>query len=345
MTDLAPSSRSRFAHPVVTTLLTTIGVGGLLALRVTGLYSHQALGFVLTVGLVWAVVGRIWLARRKKMHVGLVRGESRQHRWQALARGFFWFVVGATCLAIFPRSDDLLVIILVLAGIWIVRLSAEFRQPSRLNWGPTIVMVLGALVMLVDLGRAFAPMPEPAIRLAPPLQGDWMVIQGGQSPLVSHHLSAYNQHFALDLLKLEDGKLFREEATGNDQVFCWEQPLIAPVAGIVVVARDTVDDAVGVNLVATKQEATGNTVVIKTADGLYVLFAHLRHKSVKVKVGDRVKVGDPLGLIGNSGNTTMSHLHMQVQTHQDLWNPDNRSVPFAFGEGDVLSRNDRLHFQ
>lgn len=37
------------------------------------------------------------------------------------------------------------------------------------------------------------------------------------------------------------------------------------------------------------------------------------------------------------------HLHLQVQTHVDLWSPDNRSVPFAFETaGHVLARNDRV---
>ena len=39
----------------------------------------------------------------------------------------------------------------------------------------------------------------------------------------------------------------------------------------------------------------------------------------------------------------MPHLHLQVQTHLDLWDLDNRSVPFAFEpDGRVLARNDRV---
>ena len=36
--------------------------------------------------------------------------------------------------------------------------------------------------------------------------------------------------------------------------------------------------------------------------------------------------------------TTMPHLHLQVQTHVDLWDPDDRSVPFGFEpDGRVLA--------
>lgn len=39
----------------------------------------------------------------------------------------------------------------------------------------------------------------------------------------------------------------------------------------------------------------------------------------------------------------MPHLHLQVQTHADLWGPDNRSVPFGFEpDGRFLARNDRV---
>ena len=39
----------------------------------------------------------------------------------------------------------------------------------------------------------------------------------------------------------------------------------------------------------------------------------------------------------------MPHLHLQIQTHADMWDPDNRSVPFAFDtDGRVPVRNDRV---
>jgi len=40
--------------------------------------------------------------------------------------------------------------------------------------------------------------------------------------------------------------------------------------------------------------------------------AHLRNGSVKVTEGRPVKTGDPVGEVGNSGNTTGPHLHVQL---------------------------------
>jgi peptidase M23-like protein len=60
------------------------------------------------------------------------------------------------------------------------------------------------------------------------------------------------------------------------------------------------------------READGNSVVAKLDDGLYMLYAHLQAGSLKVEEGDRVKRGDPLGLVGNSGNSSAPHLHFHV---------------------------------
>ncbi|MEA2195386.1 MAG: hypothetical protein QOG42_1820 [Solirubrobacteraceae bacterium] len=59
-------------------------------------------------------------------------------------------------------------------------------------------------------------------------------------------------------------------------------------------------------------EADGNSVVARLDDGLYMLYAHLQAGSLEVKEGDKVKRGDALGLVGNSGNTSAPHLHFHV---------------------------------
>jgi len=58
--------------------------------------------------------------------------------------------------------------------------------------------------------------------------------------------------------------------------------------------------------------AAGNRVVVDIGEGRFAFYAHMQPGSVRVKVGDKVKTGQVLGLLGNSGNTDTPHLHFHV---------------------------------
>ena len=198
--------------------------------------------------------------------------------------------------------------------------------------------------MLVDLGRTVVR-GSAAVQIAAPFGGEWLVVQGGPSPLQNHHLAAYNQRYAIDLVRLENGYVFDSsgEAEGNAAAYGWDQPLLSPVDGQVVFARDDMEDADGTGSVSSEADAAGNVIVIELDNGLFIVLAHLRYGSLRVETGDEVQTGEPLARTGNSGNTTLPHLHIQVQTHADLWDPNNQSVPFAFGADErVPVRNDRI---
>ena len=62
----------------------------------------------------------------------------------------------------------------------------------------------------------------------------------------------------------------------------------------------------------TAERAGGNHVVVAFGGGHYAFYAHLQPGTVRVKVGQKVKVGQTLGLLGNSGNSNAPHLHFHV---------------------------------
>ena len=85
------------------------------------------------------------------------------------------------------------------------------------------------------------------------------------------------------------------------------------------------------------QETDGNSVVARLAGGLYMFYGHLQARSLKVKEGDAVRRGDPLGLVGNSGNTSAPHLHFHVM---DGPSPlTSEGVPYAI---DAFTTRGRL---
>ncbi len=60
------------------------------------------------------------------------------------------------------------------------------------------------------------------------------------------------------------------------------------------------------------EEADGNCVILDLSGGRYAMYAHLQPGSIRVRAGEKVKVGQVIGLVGDSGNSVVPHLHFQV---------------------------------
>ena len=58
-----------------------------------------------------------------------------------------------------------------------------------------------------------------------------------------------------------------------------------------------------------KFSAKTNYLTIRHNNGHVSLYLHLRWRSVKVKVGEKIRRGQIIGLSGNTGYTTYPHLH------------------------------------
>jgi murein DD-endopeptidase MepM/ murein hydrolase activator NlpD len=58
--------------------------------------------------------------------------------------------------------------------------------------------------------------------------------------------------------------------------------------------------------------ADGNSVILDLGQSRYALYAHLQPGSIRVHPGQRVQLGQAIGLVGDSGNSIVPHLHFQV---------------------------------
>ena len=74
----------------------------------------------------------------------------------------------------------------------------------------------------------------------------------------------------------------------------------------------------GAGLNREKFGARANLVRILHDDGSMALYAHLRLAGVWVRVGQRVRPGQPIGLSGNTGFTTGPHLHFAIQVNRGM---------------------------
>lgn len=146
-----------------------------------------------------------------------------------------------------------------------------------------------------------------SLPLAPPFLGEWQVYQGFDGA----HTHRGPWRHALDFFLVEDGQSFRNDGGQLSDYLCYGLPVLAPVAGEVVVARDGLPDNPPGH--ANTRENWGNHVVIRAIDGSHVWLAHLRQGSVGVTTGKWVRTGDILGACGNSGRSPQPHLHLHVQ--------------------------------
>jgi murein DD-endopeptidase MepM/ murein hydrolase activator NlpD len=63
----------------------------------------------------------------------------------------------------------------------------------------------------------------------------------------------------------------------------------------------------------------GNLVIVDHGYGIETRYGHM--SAFKVKVGQAVKRGDLLGLVGATGRATSSHLHYEVRANGRILNP------------------------
>jgi hypothetical protein len=154
-------------------------------------------------------------------------------------------------------------------------------------------------------------------KLMLPFKGEWTVTWGGDTKELNYHVESLAQKNAFDFLITDSkGKSFKTDGKTNEDFYAFGKPLFAPCDGEVVLAVDGVKD----NQPGTMNPIylLGNTVIIKTAKGEYLLFAHFKQHSVLVKQGQQVKQGDQLGQCGNSGNSSEPHLHFHIQNVEDM---------------------------
>jgi hypothetical protein len=87
--------------------------------------------------------------------------------------------------------------------------------------------------------------------------------------------------------------------------------------GEVIYATDTHNDdkTFDMNmLMKDPLELYGNCIAIRHANGAVSIYGHLKHNSVKVKVGDKVMTQQIIARIGVSGSSFFPHLHFEVRT-------------------------------
>jgi hypothetical protein len=142
------------------------------------------------------------------------------------------------------------------------------------------------------------------------------------------HLS---QRFAVDWERVDDDRtIFRGEANDVHSYHIYGAPILAVADRTVVASRYDLLDQLPGKLPdgLPLDEADGNFVILDIGHEAYALYAHMEPGSVRVRAGDRVRRGDHIGNVGNSGNTQAPHLHFQVMDGPSGFS--SNAIPYVF---------------
>jgi murein DD-endopeptidase MepM/ murein hydrolase activator NlpD len=192
-----------------------------------------------------------------------------------------------------------------------------------------------------------------------PLRGEWRAVNTPASRIPSHGTDMLGQRYAFDLMRLDPGNGSRYHPAGGLRTLLigvptrechgWGEPIHAPLDGVVVAARDGLPERTRIHPVRELalvlrngltfrptphhvHRVMGNHVILQ-CDDVYAGFAHLTTGSVAVEAGQQVRVGDVLGRVGHTGNSTAPHLHFQLMDGPDPLTA--HGVPCAFREYEV----------
>ncbi len=175
------------------------------------------------------------------------------------------------------------------------------------------------------------------VRLTFPLEnGRFYVGQGGSNPVLNAHNRNQAQQFALDITEINAAgrRASGLYPTNPDQFVIFGETIHSPCDGVVVSAVDGLPD--NDPPARDTEHLAGNHVVIH-CEGVNVLLAHMQNGSLLVQADETVRTGQPLGQVGNSGNTTEPHLHIHAVPEDDTV-MNGTGVPLEF-EGVFPTRN------
>ena len=176
-----------------------------------------------------------------------------------------------------------------------------------------------------------------------PLRGSgWIAFNAfsnGGNPDHRRALNAYDgkeripQRFAIDWARIDsNGNLFHGDTKANENFNGYGAEVLAVADARVSDLKDGLPENVGDterdNRTITLDNVFGNYVTLDLGHGRFAAYAHLQPHSIKVKLGDKVRAGQTLALLGNSGNSDGPHLHFQlVDANSPL---GSEGIPYEF---------------
>lgn len=229
------------------------------------------------------------------------------------------------------------------SGVGVVWLDVPLPSPQalpadvRLRVTVSVPPGLPVPTSITELGGAARVDLRPPTVLGPPLLGPgWAAIGSCCDGPHRRALQPVNgglflsQRFAIDFNRLDGtSRIVVGDPDLNESYPTYAQPVLAVADATVLAAVDRYPDQtpnhprpVGI------EEADGNHLILDLGGGRFAFYAHLRPGSLRVRAGERVRRGQRIAQVGNSGSSSGPHLHFQVMDRPTPLAADG--LPYVF---------------
>ncbi|NQV03478.1 MAG: M23 family metallopeptidase [Bacteroidia bacterium] len=230
-----------------------------------------------------------------------------------------------------------------------IQLPILLGQPVPAKISHKLVFKRAAYNDIVSVeGGVFSPRTnETPIAISSPMRGNHWVF-ASQSTMGYHFYVLFftmgdiytGERYAFDNGRLNEQ--LTSDMTGdsafNESYICYGDTLYAVADGVIADLQDGKPENNGHlhdQPINSLEDYPGNYVVLKIDDTHYAAYCHCQPNTFFVNNGDAVVEGQPLGLLGNSGNSGMPHLHFQIM--------DRNNILFSYGLPYVLKEYKKIN--
>jgi hypothetical protein len=220
----------------------------------------------------------------------------------------------------------------------------------RFEKHPSITIITDQGTLERALGIDSEPLlldQRPAAVIGPPVRGGPWICANGLAA-TSAHASAYvagdarlrvPQRYGCDFQLVDSAASILPnpfpDTISNEMFYGHAEDILAvadaTVAAVIDGIPENVPQANGevrMAVALTNRTFSGNLVTLDLGGGRFAFYAHLRPGTIRVRLGQRVRRGDVIGELGNSGNSVGPHLHFQVGNGPSL--NSSIAMPYVF---------------
>jgi hypothetical protein len=159
--------------------------------------------------------------------------------------------------------------------------------------------------------------------VSPPLRGDHYISADSCCDATRHTRAALPvngrvwvaQRYAVDWEQTDaSGRIYAGPREKLESYAIFGKPVLAVANAVVVSVIDGLPEQTPGKYPTNipLDQADGNSVILDLGEHQYALYAHMQPGSIKVRSGEKVHPGQVIGLVGDTGNSIVPHLHFQV---------------------------------